>query len=82
MENTIVGPNENAKDSGLRLISTMGVNTDGHVPVDSQIVNSSGGIISEFILKRGTTYQRSILSGAASNIVQFEASWTEIEDKT
>jgi len=44
MENTIVGPNENAKDSGLRLISTMGVNTDGHVP--------------------------------------FEASWTEIEDKT
>lgn len=35
MENTIVGPNERAKDSGQRLISTMGVNSDGHLNVDS-----------------------------------------------
>ena len=35
MENTIVGPNERAKDSGQRLISTMGVNSDGHLNVDT-----------------------------------------------
>lgn len=35
MENTIVGPNERAKDSGERLISTMGVNSDGHTNVDT-----------------------------------------------
>ena len=38
--------------------------------------------VSEYILKNSTTYQRSFLSNVNGNIIQFEASWTEIEDKT
>lgn len=35
----------------------------------------------ELILKQNTTYLRSFLSGADSNVIQFKASWYEHEDK-
>ena len=35
----------------------------------------------ELVLKSGTTYSRTFLSGAADNIVQFKASWYEHTDK-
>ncbi len=35
MDVVVQGPNENAKDSGKRLVSTMGVNSDGHINADT-----------------------------------------------
>ncbi len=44
-------------------------------------VGGGGGREDELILKQNTIYCRGFVSGAASNIIQFKASWYEHEDK-
>jgi len=44
-------------------------------------VGGSGEIVSDWVLKKNTTYLRSFISGADNNIIQFQASWSEIESK-
>jgi len=44
-------------------------------------IGGSGGRGDELILKQGTTYLRTFISGAADNIIQFKASWYEHTDK-
>ena len=45
MDVVINGPNERAKGSGLRLVSIMGVNTDGHINSESHLVDTNGNRI-------------------------------------
>lgn len=45
-------------------------------------IGGGSGRDDELILKRNTKYVRRFLSGAASNIIQFKASWYEHTDKT
>ena len=45
-------------------------------------IGGGSGREDEIILKQGTTYQRTFISGADSNIIQFKASWYEHTDKT
>jgi|GEM_PF-5004558 len=45
-------------------------------------IGGSGGMVSEWVLKKNTTYIRSFISGANNNVIQFEASWLEVENKT
>ena len=46
-----------------------------------ETIGGGSGREDELVLKQNTTYLRTFLSGAASNIIQFKASWYEHESK-
>jgi len=46
-----------------------------------QTVGGDTGNGDGLILKQNTTYSRTIISGAAANIIQFSAGWLEMTDK-
>lgn len=67
--------------SGMVITNGVTVPTGGTIISQSSWGGrSAGGSVSredEIILKQGTTYGRTFLSGSASNIVSFKASWYE-----
>ena len=46
------------------------------------LIGGGGGVCAELMLKRNTTYLRTFESESDSNIIQYEACWSEMEDLT
>ena len=83
---TPINNNRNStKTSGLVITSGVSAPTGGTIiSQESFGSKSAGGALSrgdEIILKQNTTYGRTFLSGTASNIIGFKASWYEHTNK-
>ena len=83
---TIFNSNRNSLNtSGLVITSGVTAPTGGTIiSQESFGSKQSGGTVTrgdEIIFKQNTTYCRTFLSGAASNIISFRASWYEHTDK-